>query len=161
VESEMTAVERVLEYCALDQEPSSPEKRPPTNWPTEGQIRFRNVSMSYTDENDAALALRKITFMIEGGEKIGIVGRTGAGKSSLIQVLFRMGTLVHGQIEIDQLDIETIGLNDLRSRISIIPQDPVLFTGSIRNNLDPFHFYSDEQIWNALEGVCLKEIELI
>jgi ABC-type multidrug transport system fused ATPase/permease subunit len=150
----MTAVERVLEYCALDQEPSPPKNRPPMNWPTHGEIVFKNVSMSYSNEDDTTLALRDITLTIRGGEKIGIVGRTGAGKSSLIQILFRMGILVHGQIEIDKIDIETIGLDDLRSRISIIPQDPILFTGTIRNNLDPFHFYSDQQIWNALEEVC-------
>jgi ATP-binding cassette subfamily C (CFTR/MRP) protein 4 len=150
----MTAVERVLEYCALDQEPSSPKNRPPMNWPTEGEISFKNVSMSYSNEDDTTPALRDITLTIRGGEKIGVVGRTGAGKSSLIQILFRMGILVHGQIEIDKIDIETIGLDDLRSRISIIPQDPVLFTGTIRNNLDQFHFYSDQQIWNALEEVC-------
>ena len=154
----MTAVERVLEHCALDQESSSPKSRPPSNWPTDGQISFRNVSMSYTNEDDdTALALRNITLVIEGGEKIGIVGRTGAGKSSLIQVLFRLGRFVRGQIEIDQVDIETIGLDDLRSRISVIPQDPVLFTGSVRNNLDPFRLYSDEQIWNALEEVCSRD----
>ena len=154
VESEMTAVERVLEYCSLDQEPIPPKNRPPINWPTKGEIIFRNVSMSYSNEDHSTLALRNLTLTIKGGEKIGIVGRTGAGKSSFIQILFRMGILVHGQIEIDQIDIETIGLDDLRSRIAIIPQDPVLFTGTIRSNLDRFHLYSDQQIWNALEEVC-------
>ncbi len=152
----MTAVERVLEYCSLDQEPISPTNRPPSNWPEHGRIVFKNVSMSYIREDETNLALRNITLTIEGGKKVGIVGRTGAGKSSFIQILFRMGVLVHGQIVIDHIDIETIGLDDLRSRISIIPQDPVLFTGTIRNNLDPFHFYSDEQIWNALDEVCVE-----
>jgi ABC-type multidrug transport system fused ATPase/permease subunit len=155
----MTAVERILEYCSLDQEPPAQvplKNRPPINWPSQGQIRFKNVSMAYFNEENPILALRNISFKIEGGEKIGIVGRTGAGKSSLIQILFRMGIRVHGQIEIDNIDIDTIGLDDLRSRISIIPQDPILFTGTIRNNLDQFHFYSDHQIWNALEEVCLK-----
>ena len=152
----MTAVERVLEYCSLDQEPIPPKNRPPANWPTEGKIVFKNVSMSHLNQEDTGLVLRNITLKIEGGEKIGIVGRTGAGKSSLIQILFRMGILVNGQIEIDDIDIETIGLDDLRSRISIIPQDPILFTGTIRNNLDPFNFYSDQQIWNALEEVCFR-----
>lgn len=109
--------------------------------------------MAYTDEDNGALVLRDLTFNIASGEKIGIVGRTGAGKSSLIQILFRMGVLVRGQIEIDDIDVSTIGLDDLRSRISIIPQDPVLFTGTIRSNLDQFRDYSDEQIWNALEEV--------
>jgi ATP-binding cassette subfamily C (CFTR/MRP) protein 4 len=153
----MTAVERVLEYCSLDQEPPaqvSPKNRPPMNWPSQGQIIFDNVSMSYTNDQHSPLALRNISFIIEGGEKIGIVGRTGAGKSSLIQILFRMGTFIDGRIEIDNIDIAMIGLDDVRSRISIIPQDPVLFTGTIRNNLDQFNNYSDEQIWNALEEVC-------
>ena len=150
----MTSVERVLEFCVLDQEPSPPKNRPSMDWPNHGQIVFRNVSMAYSDVDHTALALRNITLTIAGGEKIGIVGRTGAGKSSFIQILFRMGILVEGQIEIDHIDIGTIGLDDLRSRISIIAQDPVLFTGTIRDNLDQFHLYSDQQIWNALEEVC-------
>jgi len=157
VESQMTAVERILEYCSLDQEPPAqvpPKNRPPINWPSQGRIVFKNVSMSYLNEENTSLALRNLTLTIEGGEKIGIVGRTGAGKSSFIQILFRMGILVNGQIDIDNIDITTIGLDDLRSRISIIPQDPVLFTGTIRTNLDQFHFYTDHQIWNALEEVC-------
>ena len=81
----------------------------------------------------------------------GIVGRTGAGKSSLIQILFRIGLIVEGKIRIDDIDITTVRLNDVRSRISIIPQNPVLFSGTIRDNLDPFHQYTDEQIWSALE----------
>ena len=153
----MTSVERVLEYCSLEQEPSSPKNRPPMDWPKHGEIVCRNVSMAYSNEDKTALALRNITLKIAGGEKIGIVGRTGAGKSSFIQILFRMGTLVKGQIEIDHIDIATIGLDDLRSRISIIPQDPVLFTGTVRDNLDQFHLYSDQQIWNALEEVRLSQ----
>ena len=149
----MTSVERVLEFCSLDQEPPPPKNRPPMDWPKHGEIVFRNVSMAYSNEDHTTLALRNISLRIAGGEKIGIVGRTGAGKSSFIQILFRMGILVEGQIEIDQIDISTIGLDDLRSRISIIPQDPVLFTGTIRDNLDQFHLYSDQQIWSALEEV--------
>ena len=155
----MTAVERVLEYCALDQEATDhvlPKYRLPENWPLKGQILFQNVSMKYFNDEHSPFALRNLTFNIEECEKIGIVGRTGAGKSSLIQVLFRLGTLVDGKIEIDNIDIAKIGLDDLRSRISIIPQDPILFTGTIRNNLDQFNQYSDEQIWKALEEVCLK-----
>jgi ABC-type multidrug transport system fused ATPase/permease subunit len=157
VETQMTAVERILEYCSLDQEPPAqvpPKHRPPNHWPSQGKIVFKNVSMSYLNDEDTPQALRNITLSIDGGEKIGIVGRTGAGKSSLIQILFRMGILVNGQIEIDDIDITTIGLDDLRSRISIIPQDPVLFTGTIRMNLDQFNSYSDQQIWNALGEVC-------
>ncbi|UJR21510.1 hypothetical protein I4U23_024596 [Adineta vaga] len=129
VDTHMTAVERVLEYCSLDQEPlaqSLPKYRPPKDWPSKGAIVFENVSMAYSNDEKSALVLHDITLRIESGEKIGIVGRTGAGKSSLIQILFRMGILVQGHIEIDDIDIGTIGLDDLRSRISIIPQDPVL-----------------------------------
>ncbi|CAF0910972.1 unnamed protein product [Rotaria sordida] len=160
-ETEMTAVERVLEYCSLDQEPAAQvltKYRPPNNWPLQGQIVFDNVSLKYSNDEYSPLALRNITLTIEGGEKIGIVGRTGAGKSSFIQTLFRMGILVNGQIEIDNINITTIGLDDLRSRISIIPQDPILFSGTIRYNLDQFNNYSDDQIWNALEEVQLKTL---
>ncbi|CAF0930502.1 unnamed protein product [Adineta steineri] len=161
VETHMTAVERILEYCSLEQEPTvqlSLNNRLSNNWPSHGQIVFRNVSMSYSNDDKTSLVLHNITLTIQSEEKIGIVGRTGAGKSSLIQVLFRMGILVNGQIEIDNIDISTIPLDDLRSRISIIPQDPVLFTGTIRNNLDQFNNYTDQQIWNALDQVQLKTL---
>jgi ABC-type multidrug transport system fused ATPase/permease subunit len=157
VETQMTSVERILEYCSLEQEPYSQVStapRPPTNWPAQGRIVFHNVSMSHSKEPHAPLALRHISLTIESGEKIGIVGRTGAGKSSLIQTLFRMGTLVDGHITIDDVDIATIRLHDLRRRISVIPQDPVLFTGTMRSNLDQFGDYSDAEIWHALEQVC-------
>jgi ABC-type multidrug transport system fused ATPase/permease subunit len=156
IESQMTSVERILEYCELEQEPPAqvpPKYRPPTNWPSHGQITFNNVSMSHSKDPHAPLALRHITLTIEPAEKIGIVGRTGAGKSSFIQTLFRMGTLVEGEIKIDNIDISTIGLDDVRRRISIIPQDPVLFTGTMRSNLDQFNDYSDAEIWHALEQV--------
>ncbi|CAF4155270.1 unnamed protein product [Rotaria sordida] len=160
-ETKMTSVERILEYCSLDQE-SSVERlskyRPPINWPSQGRIIFDNVSMSHSKELHSPLALHHISLIIESGEKIGIVGRTGAGKSSFIQTLFRMGTLVDGHIIIDNIDIGTIGLDDVRRRISIIPQDPILFTGTMRSNLDPFGLYSDVEIWNALEQVQLKKL---
>lgn len=152
----MTSVERILEYSCLEQEPPHqlPDKyRPPIDWPSQGHIIFNNISMSHSNHSSALLALHDISLIIESGEKIGIVGRTGAGKSSFIQTLFRMGTLVHGHIIIDNIDISTIGLDDLRRRISIIPQDPVLFTGTMRSNLDQFGHYSDTEIWNALEQV--------
>ncbi|CAF3840294.1 unnamed protein product, partial [Rotaria sp. Silwood1] len=161
VETQMTSVERILEYCALDQESPAqvPSKyRPPTNWPSHGEIIFNNVSMSHSNEPDASLALNNISLIIRASEKIGIVGRTGAGKSSFIQTIFRMGILINGQIKIDNIDISTIGLDDIRRRISIIPQDPVLFTGTMRSNLDQFGDYSDAEIWHALEQVQLKKL---
>jgi ATP-binding cassette subfamily C (CFTR/MRP) protein 4 len=157
VEAQMTSVERVLEYCSLDQEPPGqlpPPYRPPSNWPSQGHIVFDNVSMSHSKDSHSSLALHHISLSIKPAEKIGIVGRTGAGKSSFIQTLFRMGTLTDGHIIIDNIDIATIGLDDVRRRISIIPQDPALFTGTMRSNLDQFDHYSDAEIWNALEQVC-------
>ena len=152
----MTAVERVLEFCSLDQEPPAqvlPVNRPSSTWPSQGRIIFKNVSMTYSNDKDAPLALDNISVTVEGGEKIGIVGRTGAGKSSFIQILLRMGILVNGQIHIDDINIEKIGLDDLRNRVSVIPQEPVLFTGTMRSNLDQFNNYSDDELWNALEQV--------
>lgn len=152
----MTSVERVLQYCSLEQEPpaqSTSKQQPSIDWPAHGRIVFNDVSMSHSNQPHAPLALHHISLVVHAGEKIGIVGRTGAGKSSFIQSLFRMGTLVHGCIIIDDIDIAMIGLDDLRQRISIIPQDPVLFTGTMRTNLDQFACCSDAQIWNALEQV--------
>ncbi|CAF2103986.1 unnamed protein product [Rotaria magnacalcarata] len=161
LETRMTSVERVLEYCSLEQEPPAqvpPNRRPPSSWPSQGSIIFDNICMSHSSDNQSSLALRHVSMTIQTGEKVGIVGRTGAGKSSLIQTLFRMGTLVGGQIVIDNIDIASIGLDDLRRRISIIPQDPILFTGTMRSNLDPFNDYSDAEIWCALEQVQLKTL---
>ena len=156
VETQMTSVERVLEYCELDQEPPAqlPSKyQPPPNWPSYGHIVFNNVSMSHSKDLHSPLALTHISLTIQPAEKVGIVGRTGAGKSSFIQTLFRMGTLVDGDIHIDNINIANVGLDDVRRRISIIPQDPVLFTGTMRSNLDQFGDYSDAEIWHALEQV--------
>lgn len=155
----MTSVERILEYCSLEQEPPAqvpPQHRPPPHWPSQGHITFNDVSMSHSKDPHAPLALSHLSLNIQPAEKIGIVGRTGAGKSSFIQTLFRMGTLVHGQIIIDHIDIASVGLDDVRRRISIIPQDPVLFTGTMRTNLDQFGDYSDAEIWHALEQVRLS-----
>lgn len=155
VETRMTSIERILQYCSLEQEPYFSNHHPPTSWPTHGGILFDNLSMSHSTHPHAPLALHHISLCIHPAEKIGIVGRTGAGKTSLIHSLFRMGTLLHGRIIIDGIDIATIALDDLRRRISIIPQDPVLFTGTIRTNLDQFARYSDIEIWHALEQVSL------
>ena len=146
VEMQMTSVERLLDYCKLDQETPPPNfipRRSPAHWPLHGRIVFDDVCMSHSEDPQGPLALNHISLIIEAKEKIGIVGRTGAGKSSFIQTLFRMGNIVHGRIEIDQIDLSTIRLEDVRRRISIIPQDPILFTGTMRSNLDPFGEYSD------------------
>ena len=157
-ESQMTAVERIVEYKDLEQEASAKSVllMPPTDWPEHGSIQFEEVYLSYDDPGTRNKpVLKNLTCKIEGGEKIGIVGRTGAGKSSTISILFRL-TEPSGKVSIDQIDIQKIGLDDLRKKISIIPQDPVIFSGSVRYNLDPFEEYSDASLWTALEKVQLK-----
>jgi len=158
VESYMTAVERMLEYSRLDSEAeleSSPENKPPKDWPKEGEIIFNDVFLYY--EAIPKPVLKELNCHIKGGHKIGVVGRTGAGKSSVLAALFRM-TEPDGKILIDGIDTKTIGLHDLRKKISIIPQDPIIFTGSVRKNIDPFNEHSDEKLWSVLEEVQLKEV---
>ncbi|KAJ8733841.1 hypothetical protein PYW07_014392 [Mythimna separata] len=156
MENQMTSVERVMEYTKLPQEAairSAPEKKPPADWPAEGLIKFDNLSLKYSPEG--AYVLQRLQFTIEPQEKIGIVGRTGAGKSSIIQALFRLAYL-EGTITIDGVDIMSIGLHDLREKLSIIPQEPVLFSGNIRKNLDPFDQYPDSVLMEALNNVELQ-----
>uniref|UniRef100_A0AAY4E7T9 Canalicular multispecific organic anion transporter 1 n=1 Tax=Denticeps clupeoides TaxID=299321 RepID=A0AAY4E7T9_9TELE len=156
LETNIVAVERVSEYCEIENEaPWVMEKRPPQGWPDAGRLRFDQYKVRYRPELD--LVLHGITCDIESAEKIGIVGRTGAGKSSLTNCLFRIIEAAEGGIFVDGVDIATIGLHDLRSRLTIIPQDPVLFSGTLRMNLDPFEKFSDEDIWRALELSHLKE----
>jgi len=122
-------------------------------WPQKSDIIFRNVHMRYRPT--LPLVLNGINLSIEGGEKIGIVGRTGAGKSTLITALLRLVELDSGTVYINGVDISKIGLNALRSVISVIPQDPVLFSGTIRTNLDPFGKHTDERIWDAIKRTRL------
>ncbi|KAL3318408.1 Multidrug resistance-associated protein 4 [Cichlidogyrus casuarinus] len=124
--------------------------------PRAGLIEFKNVSIRYQEFGH--LALRKVSFKIQPGEKIGIVGRTGAGKSSLITALFRLVELDQGQIKIDETDTRSLTLDTLRCNISIIPQDPIMFTGTLRMNLDPNQQSSDNEIWYALKAVKLHEL---
>ncbi|XP_074597589.1 ATP-binding cassette sub-family C member 4-like [Brevipalpus obovatus] len=155
VESLMTSVERVLEYTELEIEPTTgSDIRPPSDWPEKGAIKFENVTMKYPSAPKPALS--DISIRIDAGEKVGVVGRTGAGKSSLLSCLFRL-VEPEGVIEIDEIDIKSIGLRDLRQKISIIPQEPVLFSGTVRFNLDPFNRSKDSDLWEALENVQLKE----
>ncbi|XP_046447926.1 ATP-binding cassette sub-family C member 4-like [Daphnia pulex] len=157
VENQMTSVERVIEYSKLPSEAaldSITGKKPPDTWPSSGNIQFDDMSLRYTEVDQPVL--KNITCFVRANEKIGIVGRTGAGKSSLIASLFRLAE-PEGRIIIDGIDSKSIGLHDLRSKIAIIPQDPVLFSGSLRKNLDPFGQYSDEALWNSLEGAKLKD----
>lgn len=157
VETNIVSVERVLEYSRLT--PEAPEvvedHRPPESWPADGQVIFKNYSTRYRPELD--LVLRNINLAVKLHEKIGIVGRTGAGKSSLTLALFRIIEATEGHIDIDSLDTSQLGLADLRHKLSIIPQDAQVFEGTIRSNLDPTDCYTDEKIWQALELSHLKE----
>ncbi|KAF2457222.1 ABC transporter type 1, transmembrane domain-containing protein [Lineolata rhizophorae] len=154
-EQNMNSVERIKEYLDVEQEaaPIVPENRPPSNWPDRGSVEFVNYSTRYRKDFD--LVLKKITFKIEPGEKVGVVGRTGAGKSSLALALFRALEAEEGKIFVDDIDIGLIGLQDLRENIVMVPQDPTLFTGTIRSNLDPFGIFTDEEIFTALRRVQL------
>ncbi|KAK9720652.1 ABC transporter [Popillia japonica] len=157
VVNQLISVERIMTYTKLDQEgpfDSTEGKKPRIEWPDKGNIRFQNMSLRYAADEDPVL--KNLDIQIYPGEKIGIVGRTGAGKSSLISALFRLAPL-EGSINIDDLDTQTIGLHDVRSKISIIPQEPVLFSAPMRYNLDPFNEYSDQDLWAALAEVELKE----
>uniref|UniRef100_A0A8C0IE93 Uncharacterized protein n=1 Tax=Bubo bubo TaxID=30461 RepID=A0A8C0IE93_BUBBB len=155
LETNIVAVERVHEYTKVKNEaPWVTEKRPPRGWPSKGEIQFVDYKVRYRPELE--LVLQGITCNIASTEKVGVVGRTGAGKSSLTNCLFRLLEAAGGSILIDEVDIATIGLHDLRQNLTIIPQDPVLFTGTLRMNLDPFDQYTDEEVWKALELAHLK-----
>ena len=152
IETNIVAVERIMEYGSLLQEAdweSKESQRPPETWPDKGQIKFEKFDMRYREGMD--LVLHSISCNIEAGEKVGIVGRTGAGKSSLTLGLFRLVEAAGGKILIDNKDTSLMGLHDLRKQITIIPQDPVIFSGSIRKNLDPFDDYTDDQVWKSLQ----------
>lgn len=156
METNIVAVERLKEYSETEKEApwQIQETAPPSNWPQVGRVEFRNYCLRYREDLD--FVLRHINVTINGGEKVGIVGRTGAGKSSLTLGLFRINESAEGEIVIDGINIARIGLHDLRFKITIIPQDPVLFSGSLRMNLDPFSQYSDEEVWTSLELAHLK-----
>ncbi|KAM7238072.1 hypothetical protein CapIbe_011030 [Capra ibex] len=155
VENMMISVERVIEYTDLVKEASwELEYRPPPSWPNKGFISFNNVNFRH--KFDGPLVLRNIYVGFYRGLKIGIVGRTGAGKSSLTAALFRLSE-PEGHIYIDDILTTRIGLHDLRKKMSVALQEPVLFTGTVRNNLDPFNEHTDEELWNALEEVQLKD----
>lgn len=156
LENLMTSVERIRDYIESPKEEpmeSSELNKPSKDWPENGEIQFINLKLKYSENGD--FILNGLNFTINSMERLGIVGRTGAGKSSIIQAIFRLA-YNEGTIKIDGTDIKMLGLHDLRSRISIIPQDPVLFSGTLRYNLDPFESKSDDDIWRALEDVKLK-----
>ena len=154
-EQNMNSVERVKEYTEVEQEARDiiPETRPPGNWPSQGSVEFINYTTRYRSDLDPVL--KNLTFSVRPAEKVGIVGRTGAGKSSLALALFRGLEAEDGKILVDGIDIGLIGLQDLRESITMVPQDPTLFTGTIRSNLDPFGIFTDEEIFTALRRVHL------
>ncbi|CAK9442267.1 uncharacterized protein LODBEIA_P60100 [Lodderomyces beijingensis] len=157
VETNIVSVERCLEYSRLKSEAPEviPGHVPQANWPNEGEIKFQDYSTKYRPELD--LVLKNINIDIKPREKIGIVGRTGAGKSSITLALFRIIEAFSGDIVIDDIRTDSIGLYDLRHKLSIIPQDSQVFEGTIRSNLDPTDEYTDDQIWRALELSHLKD----
>uniref|UniRef100_A0A1A7WFJ8 ATP-binding cassette sub-family C member 5 n=1 Tax=Iconisemion striatum TaxID=60296 RepID=A0A1A7WFJ8_9TELE len=159
-EARFTSVERINHYIkSLDSEAprQSPEATTPApSWPQQGKITFQDVNMRYRD--NLPLVLKSLSFTILPEETIGIVGRTGSGKSSLATALFRLVEPSAGSILVDGINTAQIGLDDLRSKLAIIPQEPVLFIGTIRSNLDPWDQYSDVEIWEALEKTQIKEM---
>ncbi|KAL3051996.1 hypothetical protein OYC64_002087 [Pagothenia borchgrevinki] len=157
LENNIVAVERVKEYSETKTEApwEIEDKKPPADWPMKGNVEFHDYSVRYREGLD--LVLKNLTLSVKGGEKIGIVGRTGAGKSSMTLCLFRLLESAAGEITIDDVKISEIGLHDLRSKLTIIPQEPVLFSGTLKMNLDPFEKYSDEELWAVLEHCHLHK----
>ncbi|XP_077981024.1 ATP-binding cassette sub-family C member 4-like [Glandiceps talaboti] len=156
VQQNMNSVARALIYTKLEpeQRSSTSLRKPPIDWPRDGQIEMVDICLAYSD--DGPKVLHNLTFKVKAGEKIGIVGRTGAGKSSIMNALCRMTNNISGYIRIDGVHTENLSLFDLRSRLSVIPQDPVFFSGTLRYNLDPFSKHDTTSLWNSLERVQLK-----
>ncbi|KAB2632863.1 ABC transporter C family member 10-like [Pyrus ussuriensis x Pyrus communis] len=157
LENAMISVERVEQYMSIPSEAPEiiEENRPANNWPTVGKVEIHDLKVRYRP--NAPLVLRGINCVIEGGDKIGVVGRTGGGKTTLISVLFRLVEPTEGKVIVDNYDICKIGLHDLRLRFGIIPQDPTLFSGSVRFNLDPLSKHTDHEIWEVLEKCQLRK----
>ena len=154
VENYMTSVERVITYTQIEQEPGYDNyQQPPKNWPQHGQVRINNLGLVYYQGGPKTL--KDITFNIDSQEKIGIVGRTGAGKSSLVAALSRMPQPT-GDVVIDDVNIGDINIQSSRRAMAVITQNPVLFTTSLRMNLDPFEEHQDKELWDALEEASLK-----
>lgn len=157
-ETQMVSVERVLEYGQLESEADlliDGNEQKLKEWPSRGAVAFKQIFLKYASSPKPVLS--NITISIKAAEKIGVVGRTGAGKSSLISVLFRLAE-PEGIVLIDGLDTKSLGLHELRGKISIIPQDPVLFSGTIRRNLDPFSDYKDPELWHCLKDANLDKV---
>jgi len=158
VENNMNATERIHYYGSnLEEEAALTLGNVRETWPEKGEIQFDNVQLRYRE--GLPLVLKGLSLHVQPGERIGVVGRTGAGKSSIMSTLFRLVELSGGSITVDGVDIATIGLRDLRSKMAIIPQDPTLFRGTIRSNLDPFNEHTDLELWSALRQADLVGAE--
>ncbi|CAN1300401.1 ABC transporter C family member 10 [Linum perenne] len=151
------SVERLEQYTHIASEAPEviPNNRPQPTWPAIGKLEISNLKVRY--RQNAPLVLKGISFTVEGGHKVGIVGRTGSGKTTLISALFRLVDFEQGKIIIDGINISSIGLHDLRSHLAIIPQDPTLFIGTVRYNLDPLSQHTDQEIWKVLEKCHLRD----
>ena len=160
LEAQMNSVERVMFYSEHI-EPGAASRvlgdddLAGETWPSAGEIVIKDATLKYRDGPDV---LKGISFSVKGGEKLGIVGRTGSGKSSLIAALFRIVELSEGSITIDGVDISKVGTSALRKKLSIIPQDPILFSNTVKYNLDPFGVCNDDEIWDVLKKVTLENI---
>ncbi|KAL4715350.1 hypothetical protein ACJJTC_015121 [Scirpophaga incertulas] len=157
-EREMISVERIGEYIRQIEIEKIEGEPPPYGWPSQGVIEFQDVSLKYSERANSALALNGVTFSTWPSEKMGVVGRTGAGKSSLLSALLRLAPLSAGCVLIDGVDLHRLNLHALRSRIGVIPQEPFLFKGSIRENVDPLRMYLDSEVWRALEMCGVREL---
>uniref|UniRef100_A0ACD5U7C4 Uncharacterized protein n=1 Tax=Avena sativa TaxID=4498 RepID=A0ACD5U7C4_AVESA len=157
LENSIISVERIKQFMHLPSEPPAviSDRRPPPSWPSQGKIELENLRVKYRE--NVPTVLRGITCTFAAGHKVGVVGRTGSGKTTLLSALFRLIDPSSGRILIDDVDICTIGLKDLRMKLSIIPQEPTLFRGSVRSNVDPLGEYTDEDIWEALDKCQLKK----
>ena len=154
LETNIVAVERIREYSKLEQEAAwESVTAPDTSWPAAGRVEMEEVTLRYKEGGEPALL--EVSCCLEAGQRVGVVGRTGAGKSSLATALFRLVEADSGTIRIDGVDISTMGLHNLRSKLTIIPQDPILFAGTLRINVDPFSRHSDASIWAALQQAHL------
>ncbi|CAG2119673.1 unnamed protein product [Medioppia subpectinata] len=155
-ETQMVSVERIVEYSGLEPEtePTDSVQSPPREWLQTGRIEFVDVSLRYP--NRAELALNGLNLVFTGGQRVGVVGRTGAGKSSLVAALFRLHP-TGGRILIDGVDHRTVPVGELRRRLSVAPQEAIVFGGSVRHNLDPFDEHRDDRLWEALEAVQLRQ----
>ncbi|CAM0913131.1 unnamed protein product [Alopecurus aequalis] len=155
-EKEMVSVERVVEYVGIPQEELEGSESPHRSWPTEGRIEFEHVTLRY--KADLPPALNDISFHVASGMQVGIIGRTGAGKSSILNAIFRLAPICNGRILVDGFDVAKVAVRDLRGHFAVVPQSPFLFDGSLRENLDPFSITTDLMIWEALEKCHMKAV---